>query len=333
MTDAQPAAVRTSMAWYVRVPLKLGVFLLVLLFVLFPDPRLLVRQLGRIQNLDKMIDGQHPEIQKMAAQFKRLRDANQLPPALPAARAARQPAKKHAGSATSKPTSSPATTQPRDVQFAVERFVYDRMQYDWDWVLWGVADYIPTVDEMFDAAWARPGGRLREDCDGHAVIAASLLRALGYDSHLVTDLRHVWVRTPQGDIMGAGGETTIVSTAKGNRVKLGGSLGNILLALSFGVSVFPFWREFVIWAALVLLSLHPRMSPRAALLGAILTLQGWLFIRCGVISKPDFRWLDQAWPGCVGLLHVALGLGVLWIASHRARRASRRPANPEKCPA
>ena len=45
----------------------------------------------------------------------------------------------------------------------------------------GSADYMPTVKEIFDKA-AETDGAAREDCDGRAVIAASLMKRLGYDA-------------------------------------------------------------------------------------------------------------------------------------------------------
>ena len=66
----------------------------------------------------------------------------------------------------------------------VQQFVHETIPYAFDWETWGVVDYLPTVEELLS--------KKREDCDGRAVLAASLLRNLGYEANLVTDgLQHV----------------------------------------------------------------------------------------------------------------------------------------------
>jgi len=282
---------RRGLPWYYRVPIKCLILAMVVLFVLFPDPRLLIRNVRHISNLNAMIDEKDPDLRQWLAEF----DAYQA-------------------------SLAPVPTQPAQTQRAVERFVYSHVPYQWDWELYGAADYMPTVAEMFEFARQRPDGKVYEDCDGRAVMCASMLRAMGYDARIVTDLQHVWVETPLGPLMGPGMTPALQSSEAGNRTNLAVAGSNALTALSFGMSVFPFWREFVIWAAVVLLSLHPRMCWKAGLLGAALTLQGLLFVRSGVISKPDFRWLSQSWPATVGIIHIVVGLLILWIASFRARR-------------
>lgn len=282
---------RRGLPWYFRFSIKWLILALVVLFVLFPDPRLLVRNVRHISNLNAMIDEKDPDLRKWVAEF----DVYQA-------------------------SLAPVPTQPAQTQRAVEKFVYAHVPYQWDWELYGAADYMPTVAEMFEYARQRPDGKVYEDCDGRAVMCASMLRAMGFDARIVTDLQHVWVETPLGPLMGPGMTPAMQSSAAGNRTNLAAAGSNALTALSFGMSVFPFWREFVIWAAVVLLSVHRRMGWKAALLGAALTLQGLLFVRSGVISKPDFRWLSQSWPATVGVIHIVVGLLILWIASFRARR-------------
>ena len=79
----------------------------------------------------------------------------------------------------------------------VERFVVDKIKYAWDWDTWGMADYIPSVAGAVELG--------REDCDGRAVVAASILARLGYHSELVTDFTHVWVKTDKGELIGSEG--------------------------------------------------------------------------------------------------------------------------------
>jgi hypothetical protein len=172
---------------------------------------------------------------------------------------------------------------------------------------------------MFTKASQTPDGQVYEDCDGRAVVAASLMRRLGYQASLVTDLRHVWVKTPHGEWMGPGGRTTVVSTPQGNRVDLRTLWANVPISLSYGISVFPFWREVIILATAYLLLLHRRMSWRIAAPAGLVLLQGLLFMRCGGLSPQGVSRFDASWPALVGILHLSAGFGVLCWASHRAR--------------
>lgn len=299
MVDARFAQrnARPGWPWHVRIPIKWAIFALVVLLVCYPDPRLLVRNLDRVRDFNALVEPHHPDIAAMAARFRDRFARSAAPPATPA-----------------------------EIQRAVERFVLDEVAYAWDWDQWGAADYAPTLDEIRAAAAQRSPRRWMEDCDGRAVVCASLLRAMGFDARIVTDLRHVWVETPEARLMGPGATRAVVSDATGTHIDYASALASIPRSLSYGIAVFPFAREAVVWLALVLLSLHPAMPRSAIVAGALLTLQGWLFIRCGVITTPDQRWLDQSWPGIVGMLHVVAGLGILWYASARARRRLSRSA-------
>ncbi|MFO0973050.1 MAG: hypothetical protein U1A27_06390 [Phycisphaerae bacterium] len=291
-------------AWK-RLPLKWLIFGVVTLGVLFPDPRLLVRNLGRYRNLDALIDGQNPHIRDWVPQFERFCAATTRP----------------AAGGVDMGRAGPTTRAAKWGLREVEAFVYRKVAYAWDWDQWGAADYIPTVSEVFSAADARPNHELQEDCDGRAVLAASLLAALGEKSRIVTDLRHVWVETDRGGLMGPGAKPTLSSAPGGTRTAPLTALRNLPVGLSYGVAVFPLGREVVLWAAAVALSLHRRVKRMTCLLGALLALQGLLFVRTGVIVAPH-GWLEQAWPAWVGLGHAGAGLGLLWWASSRARRTT-----------
>jgi hypothetical protein len=69
---------------------------------------------------------------------------------------------------------------------SVEKFVYKNIQYVSDYENWNNVEYWPTAEEV----WAKR----REDCDGRAVLAATILRSRGYQSaKLVVGLQHMWV--------------------------------------------------------------------------------------------------------------------------------------------
>jgi hypothetical protein len=144
----------------------------------------------------------------------------------------------------------------------VEEAVSERIPYAYDWDTWGVMDYLPTAAEVFAMG--------REDCDGRAVVAASLLRRLGYDAWLTTDMTHTWVvafdrSAPQPleyELMAPGaGEKTLTGGAAGTRLKVSwATLRNLVRASAFGVAVFPLDRELVILVALLTTALQPRSS-------------------------------------------------------------------------
>lgn len=286
---------RHSLRWYWRMPLKWLVFLAVLFVVLFPDPRQFARHISHLSNLDSMVDPDAPELAAWEAEV-RTRMARTAP----------------AGSQEG--ADSTRRSSPQMVQAVVQKLVLDKVQYGWDWDVWGSADYMPTVGEIFARAESR-GGVLQEDCDGRAVMAASLMRRLGYNARIVTDLRHVWVTTPQGEWMGPGRIKTIVSDSSGNRINLRSAGANIPVSLSYGIAVFPLGRELVILAAAFVLSWNRRMSWRAAALAGLLAVQGLLFMRLGVLDPSGVSQRDSAWAPVVGAAHLAAGFAILWIAS------------------
>ncbi len=341
--------------WYVRVPLKWLMFIAVTTLTLFPYPSLLFRQISRLSNLEAMVSPDAPELAdfETALRFRlhakqerdrakaegreithvrdlRLHDIAEL-------RQAQAVSKTNDVTARGETESIPhprepnldipiaadlSAFRPSEVQKAVERLIYEEVLYDWDWNIWGVADYMPTIAEMFERARLYPDGMLREDCDGRAVMAASLMRRLGYDSRLVTDMRHVWVTTPQGQWMGPGRSTTVRSTPRGNVFSISTALMNAPAALSYGVSVFPLPRELIIAAAAFLLLLNRRMSVRAAMFGGLLLLQGLLFMRLGHVD-PLGGSQSREWPAWVGLLHILAGMAMLLYHGRAARRLER----------
>jgi hypothetical protein len=127
-----------------------------------------------------------------------------------------------------------------------------------------VAEYLPTVAEVFEQG--------REDCDGRAVVAASLLRRMGYDAWLVSDLLHVWVETPEGETMSpTGGEKTFVGTDAGTQATVSMRiLQNAGRGLVYGIAVFPLMRESIILALLCALTMQPWSSPWRRVAGCLL---------------------------------------------------------------
>jgi hypothetical protein len=226
--------------WPLRWPLKLAAFVVVFVLVLFPRVWLLPTYFERLRNLDALIDQHHPGLAPLEAQVRA---------ALP-------------------PSADGSTVLP-----IVERVVYQHIPYAWDWVTWGVFDYVPTVDEALAHG--------REDCDGRAVIAASLLRRLGYEANLVSDLKHVWVVTPKGATMSPGdGPPTLASAGEGTRLAVGfDTLANLARGSSYGLAVFPLTRLLILWLVLVTLTAHPWSSRARRTAGTLLLLLAIALLR------------------------------------------------------
>ncbi|MBI3835115.1 MAG: hypothetical protein HY287_12365 [Planctomycetes bacterium] len=192
---------------------------------------------------------------------------------------------------------SPA--RPQDMRSIVERIVLQRIKYEFDWDNWGVMDYFPTVEEIME--------RGREDCDGRAIIAASLLRHFGIHADVVADFAHVWVRTPDGDLMGPGKAAAVVAGERGVKVNWA-ALANLPSATAYGVAVFPTIREAMILATGWLLLLH-RNRWISATISLVLFCSGLWLLRLGGASYPHPN-LPLEWAS-IGFFFVGIGILVL----------------------
>jgi predicted transglutaminase-like cysteine proteinase len=219
--------------WFWRYPLKVAAFLLVTALVLYPKPWLLPTAVARYRDMNSVLDPTNPQL---VALQERVRSR------------------------------LPADAPMKETLQAVQQVVCERIPYAWDWDVWGVCEYLPTVDEVFQKG--------REDCDGRAVVAASLLRRMGYNAWLVSDLLHVWVQTPEGETMSpTGAEKTFVGTEAGTQATLSARLiQNLGRGLSYGVAVFPLIRELIILATLCVLAVQPWSSVWRRVAGCIVLL-------------------------------------------------------------
>ena len=210
-----------SRPFWLRWPGKTLLFSCVLFAVLYPNPRLFWRHLTHVRNADALPDPHDPALEPVVAELEELLKAQEVSP-----------------------------DDPARLFEAVQNFVYDRVPYAWDWETWGVADYLPTVAEVL-----RQG---REDCDGRAVLAAALLRRLGFEAQLAGDPRHIWVETPEGATMNPLGPPAFTADGEEFNVAWGRLLNPGPLA--FGIAVFPWQRELILMATFWLLIL-PRSAP------------------------------------------------------------------------
>lgn len=130
--------------------------------------------------------------------------------------------------------------RPRQVRW-IERFVEKRIAYTNDWDQWWNVDYWPSPAETLASG--------REDCDGIAVVTASLLRHRGFKARIEASYEHVWVEVEGDRILHPDAETNF----DGERWSLPG-LKIILPWWRYSLSSFPLWRwgTLVAWGVIVL---------------------------------------------------------------------------------
>jgi hypothetical protein len=68
---------------------------------------------------------------------------------------------------------------------AIERALLDDIQYQYDWVVYGIPWYYPTVDEVIENG--------RGDCKARAIVLASVLEVKGIPYRIKSSPMHVWV--------------------------------------------------------------------------------------------------------------------------------------------
>ncbi len=193
-----------KLPWYTRLPIKWAIVGVTAFAVCFPYPNLFLRHVSHWRDPNALIEPDAPALQPWVEELR---------PELT------------------------ADLSPRETLRRVERFVYHKVPYDWDWNTWGLGDYMPTVTEAIEMG--------REDCDGRAVVAASLLQNYGFKSQIVTDLAHVWVKTEQGELMGPGRRKAVVATDQGLQVHWRGFF-QLPQASLYGLAVFPLVRQLIV---------------------------------------------------------------------------------------
>lgn len=278
-----------------RWPVKSAFAGVVLLLVLYPNPLILVKHVRHWSDLGAMVTPDEPSLLPLVTEVER--------------RLAER---------------ADSIRDPRQALRVVEEVVYERILYAWDWETWGCADYLPTAAETIE--------RGHEDCDGRAVVAASILRRLGFEARLVTDGSHMWVRTSAGQAMSpmqtASGRTLVEASAGGTTFDPFAIIG-VRAALidwpknfAFGAAVFPPIRVAVIGIAILLCWWPARPSWRRIALSGMLA-AGALLIWRAACSDPWDNSLLGAWTGIASGL-----LGI--VAAAAAPCASRGTSQPDE---
>ena len=89
----------------------------------------------------------------------------------------------------------------------IEKLVDKLVEYEYDWVNYGVPWYVPTPD---DAVMRRKG-----DCESRAMVLASILSAKNIPYSLKASLVHIWVEYPDKKL----------NTSENNNVSFVGKVG------------------------------------------------------------------------------------------------------------
>ncbi|MCE9582590.1 MAG: hypothetical protein K8T20_08870 [Planctomycetes bacterium] len=130
--------------------------------------------------------------------------------------------------------------RPKQIAW-IEGFIENRIVYTNDWDQWLNVDYWPTPTETMATG--------HEDCDGIAVVAASLLKHRGFSPRIQASYEHVWLEVEGEKILHPDKETDF----DGEHWSLPG-LKILLPWARYSLSAFPLWRwgTLVAWAILVL---------------------------------------------------------------------------------
>ncbi len=283
-----------------RVAAKFLLLAAVILFVLYPNPGLFIRQLGHYLDTESLIQP------NLAAMPEINREIDQL-----------------------LATNAPALTEFK----AVERYVYRRIPYQYDWHGWWNLDYWPTAAEVWE--------RKREDCDGRAVLAASILRARGHaEARLVANLQHVWVAVGTNELMGPMADKNF--RREGSKMVDGKLVGakTVITLPAFKTLLdslamtckFPAWRVVFLMLAVLALIFHPATdgSRFAGLCAVMLT--GYVLFLDWCVRRVDHDSAGFDWNLPAAAVLVLGALVFAWRA--RGSEVATPPREPEvgACP-
>jgi hypothetical protein len=191
---------------------------------------------------------------------------------------------------------------------AVERYVYRAIPYAFDWEIWSNVDYWPSAAEVWE--------KRREDCDGRAILSASILRARGYkDARVEGNINHVWVVAGGKELMGPEKDKNF--RREGGRIIVTPPKAETLLRGMAQVRHFPAWRLGVLVLATVILALHPSRNRRSWAWSAGTGLAGLAMLYAWAAASQEGETAGIMLASSVALFLTSLGLALLlprWLA-------------------
>ncbi len=223
---------------YWRWLLKCSLFVVVLFFVLNPNLWLFVKQLSNYADVESLIQTDFVGLDAINRDI----DAR-LPPK----------ATKH------------------DEFMTVQRYVYEKIPYAYDWDNWRNLDYWPTAEHVWQ--------RKQEDCDGRAVLAVSILRSRGFsNATLAGNVRHIWVTVGDEGLMSPDTEQNL-RRENGKTIITLPSLSMILQNFAIYWADFPVARNLFLFFVVIVLVYHPcrEFTPFLGMIIAMLV--GYLLLK------------------------------------------------------
>ncbi|GAK61382.1 hypothetical protein U27_01282 [Candidatus Vecturithrix granuli] len=266
-----------------RLLLKIGLFGGVLFLVLYPRPGLFVKQLENYFQMDALIQADFPGLEAINREIDLLLEQ-----------------KEHT---------------PRQEFLTVQSYVYRHIKYAYDWETWGNIDFWPTAQQVWELQ--------QEDCDGRAILAASILRARGFESaRLAGNVRHIWVEVEDYELMGPDTEKTIRREGDKLVVTLP-SLQLLLGSTAIYIADFPAIRHLILFFTAIILLYHPAKNLTHFLGMTITGLVGFLLLKDWAHQAMESEAISlngNFWAGN-GLMLFAIGFA-LWSSRIHAKAMS-----------
>jgi hypothetical protein len=209
----------------------------------------------------------------------------------------------------------PHTSLQREF-LAIQRYVYKQIRYEYDWENWGNIDFWPTAEQV----WKRK----REDCDGRAILAASILRSRGFETAtIVGNMRHIWIHVDQFELMGPDREQNI-SRKDGKTIVTLPSFNLMIDAFALYIADFPTIRNLLLLFVTLVLCYHPGHSLTRFLGMTTLGLVGFILIKdwAQEMMTTDKVIINMYFSGGCGLL----GLSIFFsLFGKKIDRGNHRP--------
>ena len=153
-----------------RASIKFALYLIFLLFVLFPNPSLVFERISAYANTDALFETSFPEMATINARIDSL---------------------------------LPENYTFQDEYKAIVRFVYDNIHYEFDWDNWANSEYWPSASKV----WRR--GREDCDGQAILAVAIFRSRGYK-NANIVGSMQHLWIRVNGKELMGPDTEKLVV---------------------------------------------------------------------------------------------------------------------------
>lgn len=153
-----------------RTLIKLALYLIFFLFVLFPNPSLVFEQISAYLNTETLFETTFPEMATINARIDSLLPEN--------------------------PTF-------QDEYKAIVRFVYNNIHYEFDWDNWANSEYWPSASKV----WRR--GREDCDGQAILAVAIFRSRGYK-NADIVGSMQHLWIRVNGKELMGPDTEKLVI---------------------------------------------------------------------------------------------------------------------------